>query len=593
MKNRFVSSTLRHCRVGATLAGLFAALFVAAEEPGVKPDLQNEPTRAEEPATPEPAVEESGAQHDRQGTPASPASETSPEAPAQPSVPVESVAPAESVPPTAPASPEWTDRGEILSIGNNVLLRENERASKVVVVGGNAEILGRVDGEALVIFGNLSLGERASIHGEAVSIGGRIENPHNVTIRGETFAIGGFLSWLDFRSALDWASDAVWNVRLLSPSVAWPWVVFGTGTLFLFLLAVAFGRGMNACSRSLEERPAATLTTAIALLPGLPLFTILLICTVLGILLLPFLAVAVFFGVAFGKAAMMVFIGRSVLRVAGATDLMDRAWLTILIGAVVLAVLYCVPFLGIFVWALTGWIGLGMVMATLMEKRRREKAVAAAAAAAARSAVPAPSRPAVATAVVAPAPVAFGAADFSAATEPLLPSEPVASAAGGEAASPSASSGFGVPPPAYVPPPPAAAAAQVPVPVPVGPMNRADLWVRLGALLVDIVLIGIAGGTTGVLGLLPFPLLFGAYVCAMWLWKGSTIGGIIFKLQIVRLDGRPVDASTAVVRTLVAFISAATVIGFLWCLWDDEGQTWHDKVAGTNVVVLPKSVSLV
>ncbi|HLP08369.1 MAG TPA: RDD family protein, partial [Opitutaceae bacterium] len=494
----------------------------------------------------------------------------------------------------APVAPEWTERGEILSIGNNVLLRENERASQVVVVGGNAEIRGRVDGEVFVVGGNLSLGERASIHGEAVCIAGRVDNPHRAPIHGDTIAIGTFVPLPAFGSLLEWLGDAAWNARLLSPRVAWPWVVFGTATLFLFLLALAFGRGMNACSRSLEERPGATLTTAIALLPGLPLFTVLLICTILGILLLPFLGVAVFFGVAFGKAAMMVFIGRSVLRVTGATDLMDRAWLTILIGAVVLAVLYCVPFLGLFVWALTGWIGLGMVTATLLEKRRREKAVAAAAAAAARSAVPTPSRPVVATAAVVPTTTAFNAAGVSVATEPPLPSEPVTPAAGGDAAVPPASSGFGVPPPAYAPPPPpAVAAARVPVSVPVGPMNRADLWVRLGALLVDIVLIGIAGGTTGVLGLLPFPLVFVVYVCAMWLWKGSTIGGIIFKLQIVRLDGRPVDAATAVVRTLVAFISAATVIGFLWCLWDDEGQTWHDKVAGTNVVVLPKSVSLV
>ncbi|MFT3830049.1 MAG: RDD family protein [Opitutaceae bacterium] len=577
MKNRFVSSLLRRCRAGATFAGLCAALLVAT------------PARAEEPETPGPAAQESDLKPDEQAAPATtaekpaspPAVGTTPEAPSPATPPVESATP---VVPTTPRG-EWIDRGEVVAVGNNVILRENERASEVVVVGGNAEILGRVDGDIVIVFGNATLGERASIRGEAVCIGGRVDNPHHVPIHGDTIAIGTFLPLPGFGSLLEWASDAAWNARLLSPHVAWPWIVFGAGTLFLFLLAVVFGRGMNACSRSLEERPGATLTTAIALLPGLPLFTILLVCTILGILLLPFLAVAVFFGVAFGKAAMMVFIGRSVLRVTGATDLVDRAWLTILIGAVVLAVLYCVPFLGIFVWALTGWIGLGMVVATLMEKRRREKAVAAAAAIAAKNAAVAPAPVVAPVTASAPVSVGFGAAGFTATTEPPLPNEP---------ASTPPASGLGVPPPPFAPPPPqSAAAARVPVPAPVGPVSRADFWVRLGALLVDIVLIGIAGGTTGVLGLLPFPLLFGAYVCGMWAWKGATIGGIIFKLQIMRLDGRPVDASTAVVRTLVAFLSAVTLIGFLWCLWDDEGQTWHDKVAGTNVVVLPKSASLV
>ncbi|HLP07371.1 MAG TPA: hypothetical protein VK178_04335, partial [Opitutaceae bacterium] len=83
MKNCFVSTTLRHCRAGAALAGLLAALFVAAEESGVKPDLPNEPARAEEPATPQPAAEESGVKSDLQGAAVAPAEELS-SAPATP-----------------------------------------------------------------------------------------------------------------------------------------------------------------------------------------------------------------------------------------------------------------------------------------------------------------------------------------------------------------------------------------------------------------------------------------------------------------------------------------------------------------------------
>jgi uncharacterized RDD family membrane protein YckC len=96
-----------------------------------------------------------------------------------------------------------------------------------------------------------------------------------------------------------------------------------------------------------------------------------------------------------------------------------------------------------------------------------------------------------------------------------------------------------------------------------------------------------------VFSLLPFPLLFGGYVFGFWLWKGTTVGGIVFNLKVVRLDGRPVDAATALVRTLVAFLSAVTLLGFLWCLWDLERQTWHDKVAGTVVVRVPKATPLV
>ncbi|MBK8476839.1 MAG: RDD family protein [Opitutaceae bacterium] len=125
-------------------------------------------------------------------------------------------------------------------------------------------------------------------------------------------------------------------------------------------------------------------------------------------------------------------------------------------------------------------------------------------------------------------------------------------------------------------------------------LPRADFFQRLWALLIDIVLVAVGGGVSLAFALLPFPLLFGGYVFAMWQWKGTTVGGIIFNLQVVRLDGRPMDVATALVRTLVAFLSVvAAGLGFLWCLWDPEGQTWHDKVAGTVVVRVPKSTPLV
>ena len=30
-------------------------------------------------------------------------------------------------------------------------------------------------------------------------------------------------------------------------------------------------------------------------------------------------------------------------------------------------------------------------------------------------------------------------------------------------------------------------------------------------------------------------------------------------------------------------------LGFLWMLWDPERQTWHDRVAGTYVVKVPRT----
>ena len=296
--------------------------------------------------------------------------------------------------PAAPAAPEWVDRGEVVSIGGGAFLRDNERASKVVAIGGSVEIRGRVDGEVVAIgghvtldgradkvvaiFGGVTLGPKASVSGELVSVGGRVENPHHVPV-GNQVAVAPFLPRIG--PMLHWGGDVVTHTRVLSPGLLWPWYIFGGGVLLSLFLAAVFGRGVNACVAALEERPGSTLTTAILLFPAVPVLTLVLILTGVGVLLLPLLAMVLVGGMIFGKTAVLVFLGRSLVRPFGG-ELIRQAWLMVPIGAVVLAVLYCVPMLGLLVWTLATWIGLGMVVAAILGNRRRESATTAAAKAA-------------------------------------------------------------------------------------------------------------------------------------------------------------------------------------------------------------------
>jgi uncharacterized RDD family membrane protein YckC len=62
----------------------------------------------------------------------------------------------------------------------------------------------------------------------------------------------------------------------------------------------------------------------------------------------------------------------------------------------------------------------------------------------------------------------------------------------------------------------------------------------------------------------------------------------------VRQDGQPLSFLTAFVRILAALFSACVLfLGFFWIGWDRDKQGWHDKIAGTVVVRLPRAVSLV
>jgi uncharacterized RDD family membrane protein YckC len=119
---------------------------------------------------------------------------------------------------------------------------------------------------------------------------------------------------------------------------------------------------------------------------------------------------------------------------------------------------------------------------------------------------------------------------------------------------------------------------------------------RLAAAVLDGLLVLIAFNLTHIWrndGMY-FVVLLG-YHMAFWTWKGTTIGGIICGLRVIRTDGEPLRGPDAVVRGLSSLFSfAALGIGFLWILLDSnrERQAWHDRIAGTLVVRVPRDYPL-
>jgi len=71
------------------------------------------------------------------------------------------------------------------------------------------------------------------------------------------------------------------------------------------------------------------------------------------------------------------------------------------------------------------------------------------------------------------------------------------------------------------------------------------------------------------------------------------VGGIICQVRVVRIDGQPVKLPDAIVRALASVLSiAAFGIGCFWILRDPERQAWHDKIAGTYVVKVPRGYAV-
>jgi uncharacterized RDD family membrane protein YckC len=84
-----------------------------------------------------------------------------------------------------------------------------------------------------------------------------------------------------------------------------------------------------------------------------------------------------------------------------------------------------------------------------------------------------------------------------------------------------------------------------------------------------------------------------AYHVGFWTWKATTVGGIICQLRVARVDGAPLRFVDSLVRGLVGIFSLAIFgLGALWILRDEYRQAWHDKVAGTVVVRVPREYPL-
>ncbi|HEX3947210.1 MAG TPA: RDD family protein, partial [Acidimicrobiales bacterium] len=88
--------------------------------------------------------------------------------------------------------------------------------------------------------------------------------------------------------------------------------------------------------------------------------------------------------------------------------------------------------------------------------------------------------------------------------------------------------------------------------------------------------------TVGLVILLCWGFVYFAY---QWSLNGKTIGMALFGLQVVRVDGSPLSAQQAMLRTLLLpFSFALAGIGVLMILVQRERRALHDLLARTAVV---------
>ena len=71
------------------------------------------------------------------------------------------------------------------------------------------------------------------------------------------------------------------------------------------------------------------------------------------------------------------------------------------------------------------------------------------------------------------------------------------------------------------------------------------------------------------------------YDLAFWLLVGQTPGKRVMGVRIVRTDGERLKFGNAIRREIGYVISGILFLGYLWILFDNRRQGFHDKLAGT------------
>jgi uncharacterized RDD family membrane protein YckC len=67
---------------------------------------------------------------------------------------------------------------------------------------------------------------------------------------------------------------------------------------------------------------------------------------------------------------------------------------------------------------------------------------------------------------------------------------------------------------------------------------------------------------------------------------GGTFGIRLLGMRITTANGDVPGLGRSLIRSFVSILSfVALGLGYFWMIWDGRRQTWHDKVAGTYVVL--------
>jgi uncharacterized RDD family membrane protein YckC len=466
---------------------------------------------------------------------------------------------------------------EVIQVGGDGVVERDQETSDLVVVFGEGRMLGKVRHDMVVVLGQayvdgpvggdlvapftrLELGPNARIDGDMVIVGGSLEADPEAEVDGQRVEITweklrdipGVAVLEEFFSGFKaWFSQGLLLGRLLPHQWGWWWwVAIGTAATYFFLALVA-PRPVAAGTAELESQPVAAFFIGILGYVLVNVLFLILAATGVGVLVMPFFVVGLFIIQLVGKASVYQLVGYRIGSQWGGGSL-SQPLPALLAGLAVFTLIYMIPVLGLMVWLISAPLGFGAALMALFRALRSESS---------------PPPPTVRTAMVTTSAAPAALAERSASVSNDAP---------------------------MAGPPPVIEEGQTPV---VGAeemssLPRAGFWIRTAATALDLLVVLMP---LAVLDLAEYFLIpWVVYHVVLWAWRGTTVGGVVCRLKIVRSDGQPLNFAVALVRSLASVLSAfALCLGFFWAGWTRERLAWHDMIAGTAIVKVPQGTPLI
>lgn len=261
---------------------------------------------------------------------------------------------------TVPAGPLT----ELVKVGENVDVPLGTEVKSAVAVGGSVTVNGKVEKDVVAVGGSVTLKDQAVVGGDAVAIGGQVKKEPGAVINGDITELSiarlGPLTKVVAKSVneknLSFAGLALGGLALFS------FLIFVGYLALVAVLVALFTPQLGFISATIEKNPLRVFLWGLLTPFGALLLAIIMLISIIGIVLLPLLAMLLGAACLFGYIAVSHLVGKKILyavRIRGRAMMFET-----LTGAIILFLVSLVPVLGALVKAVLALAGLGAVLIT-------------------------------------------------------------------------------------------------------------------------------------------------------------------------------------------------------------------------------------